>query len=426
MILSVPLSIFFQVLFMNSDNADAAFMRPAPSFRQTQASSSQLHVDPIVEAYRKRGKGPLDDINIPSSSSTATAAPQDVVTSTVVTPEPTIASTPIPDLVPALPTDVTPSAPSAIESIVQAVNNAASSAMEASQKATEAAASISPEATASASAGAGTVAATAKATSTTLFPKAHAAAAAAATATTNADQAKAPSLAEYFSSGQGLKDVQFSPDSKEKLRLLGSNLMKTGDSIRDAISPEAKEKISAAASAAASTAASTVAKTTSSTMELTQATKQVAAGASAGAAAVVTSSPSFDLNSLNFNFDSMDIQTFVNNMKFDEYGGWYATAFTFVYALSQKEAGRMEAEKAYETELALAREATQDAALAAVMAAEGAKAAKELVAEMAREDRSASKTQKSATALALEESKMKMAEVDLVSGAEIEISIHFL
>ncbi len=374
---------------MNSDNADAAFMRPAPSFRQTQTSSSQLHVDPIVEAYRKRGKGPLDDINIPSTP----AAPQEVAA--VVTPEPIIAT---PDPVP----DVTQSVPSTIDSIVQAVNNAASSAMEASQKATEAAASISPDVTASTSAGA------AAATTTTLFPKAKAAAAAAAAA--NSDQPKAPSLVEYFSSGHGLNDVQIPSDSTEKLRMLGSNFMKTGDSLKGAISPEAQEKLSAAAS--------TVVKTTSSTMELTQATKQVAAGASAGAAAVVGSSPSFDLNSLNFNFDSMDIQTFINNLKFDQYGGWYATAFTFVYALSQKEAGRMEAERAYEAELALAREATQDAALAAIMAAEGAKAAKELVAEMANEDRSASKTQKSATALALEESKMKMAEVDLVSDAE--------
>jgi|AntRauTorckE5430_2_1112549.scaffolds.fasta_scaffold06076_2 hypothetical protein len=266
------------------------------------------------------------------------------------------ASVPVP--VPEVPVDSLslPDDISSVQDVVKAVNDAASSAIEASNQATEAANSIAVPA---AALGAKITAA-----------KATAIAATAAASSLDSTSDKTPTLVEYFthdlpskigsikSSGQFL-----SPDTKEKLILLKNNLIP-----------------------AATPSGETITK----------------ASIEGGGAAF--SLPSFDYN---FDIDSVEWSQFVDKLQFEEYGAWYVTAFSLLFAINQREAGRQDAADNFQEEIMAAREKADEAANAAVLAADGAKQAKDLVMNIP-------KVEKGGDSM-LNLSKLRNLEVDNVS-----------
>ena len=97
-------------------------------------------------------------------------------------------------------------------------------------------------------------------------------------------------------------------------------------------------------------------------------------------AAVGTAASTSDMNSIN-NIN-VDLSSMLEALHLDEYGAWYITALTAIYALNQKQVGKMEAKIEFEKELLEAKTMAEEAANAALIAAQGAKQAKELVMAM--------------------------------------------
>jgi hypothetical protein len=169
--------------------------------------------------------------------------------------------------------------------------------------------------------------ASATAVKASLAKVATATAATTATATT-LEPGKAPTLLQYLSNPS--TSITVPSDTKEKLAILKSNLGMTNVEV-------AVPSVSLPKSVAVGTAASTT---------------------------------------------SVDLSSFLDALHLDEYGAWYVTALTAIYALNQKQAGKMEAKNEYERELLEAKTMAEEAANAALIAAEGAKQAKELVKAM--------------------------------------------
>jgi len=71
----------------------------------------------------------------------------------------------------------------------------------------------------------------------------------------------------------------------------------------------------------------------------------------------------------------------IEKLHLQEYGSWYVTAFALIYASTQKNAGKQEARKEYEAELAAAKEQALEAAALATNAANLATKSKELASQ---------------------------------------------
>lgn len=170
--------------------------------------------------------------------------------------------------------------------------------------------------------------ASATAIKASLAKVASATAATTATATATLEPGKAPTLLQYLTNPSTTQTVP--SDTKEKLAILKANL---GMSNMDVALPS----VSLPKSIAVGTAAST---------------------------------------------SSVDLSSFLDALHLDEYGAWYVTALTAIYALNQKQAGKMEAKNEFQQDLLEAKTMAEEAANAALIAAEGAKQAKELVKAM--------------------------------------------
>jgi hypothetical protein len=230
--------------------------------------------------------------------------------------------------------------------IIQQINEAASSAMDAADKADQAAASIAVPAAAIKSAIAANVSAVAAAKAAAVAKakeaaaaKAAAKAAAIAAAGSTGQTEKVPTLFEYITKLGSNESVDSGAanlaEMQEKLSLLKSNLIDGFSSLGNA--PGVSN------------------------------IKFPVVGA--GTAAGVT-------------YSSPDIQGLVENLHLEQYGAWYVTAVSLLYASGQRQAGKEAAEKLFEEELTNAKLSAEEAAAAAALAAEGAKAAKDLVKNM--------------------------------------------
>jgi hypothetical protein len=134
----------------------------------------------------------------------------------------------------------------------------------------------------------------------------------------------------------------------------------------------------------------------------------ITAGAAAASSGGAVTIPSIDFDGLNLDSVSVDWAKLVENFQLEQYGAWYVTAFTFLYALNQKEVGKVEAQELFEAELLEAKKKAQEAANAAMIAAEGAKQAKEMVKNMPVEKTNVGE-------ILLESSKIRNLEVENVS-----------
>jgi len=272
--------------------------------------------------------------------------------------------------------------PTSTADIVQAVNDAASTAIQASNEAAEAAASLMND-TAATAAAASSVAAIITSAATSALTNSDATTTTTIDTTTNAASEKAPNLVEYISKIGTHKPTTVPADTKEKLILLKNNLI--------------------------STIPITPTGTSSSSGET------VAAGA-AGTAAMIKGT-GVDMDNMNMNFDlqniNMDIDWayFTDNLQLDEYGAWYVTAFSLLFAINQREAGRTVAEQEFEASLQEARDKAEEAAMAASVAAEGAKQAKDLVMSLPK---SVTRGENAGEVL-LENGKIRSLEVENVS-----------
>ena len=346
MIISVPLAIL-NLLFWNGAHTASAFNSPASfTTRSTTATESSTHlqaVDPddkyasLLDAYQKK-KGPSSDFSF-STPPASTPTPPDVVPDVSTVPDVPSVDVPVP-------------VPNKVDDILSAIDSATSSAIDASQQAAQAAASIS----------------------NSFSPSSYASEAASASAD------KAPSLAEYISklsTGQETGGVGgLAPDAKENFLKLQQNIVTSSTNVKSAVSQAAA---SAKAGVEPGKAPSMldflsgkpgdIPSIPPDSKEKLLLLKQNLVGA-AGVGVVSGSTPQFE---------NVDVSKLVESLHLDEYGAWYVTALTFFYAVKQKEAGKLEAEKEFEKELALARARADEAASAAVLAAEGAKKAKELM-----------------------------------------------
>jgi hypothetical protein len=242
--------------------------------------------------------------------------------------------------------------PNKVDDILSAIDSATSSAIDASQQAAQAAASIS----------------------NSYSPSSYASEAASASAD------KAPTLAEYISklsSGQEPGGVGgLAPDAKENFLKLQENVVTSSANVKSAVTQAAASAKAGVEPGKAPTLLDfmsgkpgDIPSIPPDSKEKLVLLKQNLVGA-AGVGVVSGSTPQFE---------SVDVSKLVENLHLDEYGAWYVTALTLFYAVKQKEAGKLEAEKEFEKELALARARADEAANAAVMAAEGAKKAKDLM-----------------------------------------------
>lgn len=386
MIISLPLGIF-QLLFLNAADTSAFTTSKVTttSFRAIERTAFGLHAaDPddkyasLLEAYQKK--------KVPASNSLSFSAPASVPDAPVPVPEPV-------DPTPALQAidSATSSASDKMDDILQAIDSAAASAIDASNQASEAAASISASA----------ATATATAIKATTAAKA---AAVAATASTASDSGKAPSLAEYISrvsSGAEPGGVGgLSTNAKDNIFKLKDNVASTSSTIKETVAkasssmepgkaPSFVDFISGKGGDVSTQAPDTKEKLILlknniignsldiDTTAFSDKTKGMAEASSKSLSAMTAGVAG--ATSPSINLDSVDMSKLVENLHLDEYGAWYVTAFTFLYALKQKEDGKVEARKEFGEELALARAKADEAANAAVIAAEGAKRAKDLV-----------------------------------------------
>ena len=243
--------------------------------------------------------------------------------------------------IPLPPPAIADSVPTSTADIVQAVNDAASTAIEASNQASEAAASLSITDVAS-------NAAAAAASAVAMFTSA-ATNSDTTTTTTNAASERVPNFAEYISKIGTIKPSikpSVPSDTKEKLILLKNNLISSIP-----------------------------------TPPTSSSSGEVVAAKAAGVAAIFKATP-LDMN-MDFSFDLQNIDfdwsKFTGDLQLDEYGAWYVTAFSLLFALNQREDGRIVAAQEYEESLQEARDKAKEAAMAAGVAAEGARQAKELV-----------------------------------------------
>lgn len=414
MIISLPVGIL-QLLLLNAANtgtsvsAYTTHTQSSPSFRtrglvqsnsndvasasasaSASTTSTRLYasdpVDPyasLLDAYKKKDK-------LPPAPTFSLTEPAPVVID--------VPSVPVPVEVPTVTADADGvlTLSDKVDGLVEAINNAASSAMEASNQATNAAASIKAPATA-----------TVLGIKATAAAKTAAVAGASATATSTSGSAdKAPSFVEYLSNIGSTKPNFSVPaqvsggssDAKEKLILLKQNLFHT---------------VGGASSGTIDTSGAT--KSITEAAKSMTAIKVGAAGAGAAGAGAGIALP--DLSHLPIlgipDFPNIDLATFVENLQFDEYGGWYATAVTFAFAINQKEAGKLQAANMYEEELNLARMAANEAAESAVVAAEGAQMAKDLVAKMP-------KNKVKVGDLLLESSRVRSLQVESVSECDCD------
>ena len=391
MIISLPLGIL-QLLLLNAADTSAFTSQTFANALGAISTTKLYDIDPtdpyasVLEAYQNKNKVSADiSISLPADPSIVT-------------------TTSIPD------TSAIADAPSN-EDLLEAINNVASAAIDASNQASQAAASISDPASAYTAA----AATAAKAT----------AVAATATASTTASDGngagvseKAPSLVEYFSkisSGEDAGGVGgLSVDAKERLLNLKTNAAPISSAIKDSVSSASKSYtdisgkvptlvdylskggadpsgLGASGSASATgekwmmlknnliNAGSSIDTTALSEKSRgfaevsTKSLSVMTAGMASGAGAAVGTSTG------DLNLDSIDMSKLIENFQLDEYGAWYVSAFTLLYAVNQKEAGKQQARQEFEEELAIARARADEAANAAVVAAEGAKIAKDLV-----------------------------------------------
>lgn len=379
----------------SSSSATSAFTTTATS--RLYASSVVDPEDPyakVLEAYQKKSRVATDSSSTDPFSSFAKDSEATTTITTTTTPDSVDVTT---DSISAiLDTSSSSSSPSLspeegtekVQDIVQAIHNAASAALEASNQASEAAASISS-----------TVSPTTSTIQSTNVAEAVSAAAsstldninAGASAPVEVVQGKVPTLLEYLTSlGSSKSDkqvpVDISPDVKEKLIILKNNMLPQGSPLGSSVE--------------------------SSSLTMKSAITAGAAAASSGGAINLSSPPSLpsiDFDVMNLDSISVDWAKLVDNFQLEHYGAWYVTAFTFLYALNQKEMGKAEAQKSFETELLEAKKKAQEAADAAIMAAEGAKQAKEMVKNMPVE-------QGNVGEMLLENSKIRNLEVENVSG----------
>ena len=264
------------------------------------------------------------------------------------------------------------SVPTSTADIVQAVNDAASTAIEASNQATEAAASLSIPDDAAANAAAAVASAVAAITNAAT----NSDTATATTTTSNAAPEKVPTFAEYISK-IGTHKPSVPSDTKEKLILLKNNLI------------------------------STIPTPPTSTSS-----GEAVAAKAAGAAAMIKATP-LDMD-FSFDLQNIDWSKFTDNLQLDEYGAWYVTAFSLLFALNQREGGRIVAEQEYEESLQEARDKAEEAAMAAGVAAEGARQAKELVMSLPKSVTGGSSKENVGESL-LENGKIRSLEVENVS-----------
>lgn len=286
--------------------------------------------DPLVAAYQKKSAVEVD-FSLSSPSPIEVPTPPPIVPEPVAVPEPS-------------------------ESLVNAVTQAANTAIDAAQSATDAAASF----TSSASDAATTAAATG---TSALFTKTSVTKAAVTASASSTASSKAPTLLDF------VKDYKYEDssaavtldDTKEKLGVLKANLL--GDT---GAWKEASEKISTGLGG------------------MTTATKSMAAktAAAAGSASVAAGSQVGDMKLDNVNFDSETLTNLANNLHFDQYGPWYVSAGVILLTLNAKEQSIAATEQKFELELKEAQGKAEEAADAAGIAADGAKLAKELVANM--------------------------------------------
>lgn len=335
MIISVPVGILQLLLFKAADTSAFTIQKNKHLFAKTSnLGASYDPSDPysnVLDAYQKKKMTGVD-IKLPSS---LPSAEQVTVPVTVPVDDSITASLSIPDV--ASPVTVPVAVTDSIQDIVQAVNDAASSAIAASNQAIEAANSI-------------TVPATALGAKVTAAKVTAIAAATSAAFSVDSTSDKAPSLAEYFTKiGSTKSSMGILPlDTKEKLILLKNNL------------------IPAAAS----------------TSSITPSGETITKASIGGAAAI--NLPTIDYN---FDIDSVDWSHFVGSFQLEEYGAWYVTAFSLLFAINQREAGRQDAVKNFEEEIIAARGKADEAANAAVLAAEGAKQAKNLIMNIPKEEK---------------------------------------
>lgn len=338
----------------------------------------------VLEAYRKKskiatGSSSTDPFSSVAKDSEAVAATTTTSDSTAITTD-SISSILDTSSSSSSPTDSTipEETTEKVQDIVQAINNAASEAMEASNQASEAAASISS--TLSPTVQSTNVAETASAAASSTFDNINSG----GSAPVEEVQGKVPTLFEYLSSlGSATKSdkqvsVNISPDVKEKLMILKNNMIPQGTTGLGGSSAE------------------------SSSLGTKSAITAGAAAASSGGAVTI---PSIDFDGLNLDSVSVDWAKLVENFQLEQYGAWYVTAFTFLYALNQKEVGKVEAQELFEVELLEAKRKAQEAANAAMIAAEGAKQAKEMVKNMPVEKTNVGE-------MLLESSKIRNLEVE--------------
>ena len=101
------------------------------------------------------------------------------------------------------------------------------------------------------------------------------------------------------------------------------------------------------------------------------------------------------------------IQKFIDTLHVKEYGAWYITAFSLVYALSQKNEGKKQVGEQYNIKLVEAKEKAAEAAELALAAADQAKKSKDLAKKVKDEEKQSQDI--------LAESRRKQLELEKVS-----------
>lgn len=122
---------------------------------------------------------------------------------------------------------------------------------------------------------------------------------------------------------------------------------------------------------------------------------------------------SVKLGDLSFDFDSVSVSPMFTDLvaalHLREYGGWYIAAAMAIYASQQRSAGKNDANAAFESELASAREKASEAASAAGLAAQGATTAKKLALKMEKD------LKKDGAQEVLKSSRSKVVQMEKVS-----------
>mmetsp|Transcript_25816 Transcript_25816/g.29974 ORF Transcript_25816/g.29974 Transcript_25816/m.29974 type:complete len:607 (+) Transcript_25816:476-2296(+) len=338
MIISLPLTLIN--LIIASPAAVESFVHHSTSSRRAPLFTSNARPNPNIDTSDPYAKL----LNkLPSSP------PPEVVSTPppVQVPEPIITT-----IEPESTTSTVSSVADQVNQIVDQVNQAASTAVEASNEVNQVVA-IPSAAVIKTSVAAKVTAAKAVSTKSAAATTAATAASTIQDATSDSFE-KVPSLVDYVTHGGAGGATSLTPNFAHT----GENIVRLFHNIFGSGVVSKVSQVSDSSIKAISTNAPIILDSTSSTVTTS------AKGAASVVAAAVTAE---NINSL------------VDNLKIDEFGGWYVAGATVLYAIKAKDDGVKEATLKFEQQLSYAQGKAEDAAQAADVAKEGAKQVKELV-----------------------------------------------